>query len=117
MHEIGGLAGADDGLAGVDLDPLAALHQRGGITLGPKNLGEPVAQGGFLLFEALMLRDDLVLAPLQRTIQLGNDADLLRDEFARSQGFFGQRWKMHQHQFDAAFQGAALDLRETLGRR
>ena len=77
MHGIGGVAGADDGFAGVDLDALAAVHQRRGVMLGAENLGEPVAQAGFFLLEALMLRDDLVLAPLQRMIQFGHDADLV----------------------------------------
>jgi len=88
-----------------------------GVMLGPENLHEPVAQRRFLLFEILMLRNDLVFAPLQRLVQLGYDAHLLRDEFARSQGFFSRRRKMHQYQFDAPLLGAPLDLREAVGRR
>src|SRR5712692_1762412 len=117
MHGIGGLASADDSFAGDDLDALAAMDQLRSVMLGPQNLGEPVAQGRFFPFEALMARNDLVLAPLQRMVQLGYDAHLLRDEFARSQGFFSCRRKMHQYQFDATFLGAPLDLRETIGRR
>src|SRR6202049_1870797 len=84
MHGVGGLARADNGLAGLDLDALAAVHQRRGVTLGAEDLGEPVAQRGLLLFDDAMLRNDLVLAPLQRMVQFGNDAHLVRDEFARS---------------------------------
>ena len=67
--------------------------------------------------QPLMLRDDLVLAPLQRVIEFRHDRDLARDELARSQGLFGRRRQMHQHQFDAAVMGGALDLGETVGRR
>src|ERR1700676_1416632 len=82
MHGVGGLARADNGLAGLDLDTLAAVHQLRGVTLGAEDLGEPVAQRGFLLVEAAMLGDDLVLAPLQRMVQFGNDAHLVRGKFA-----------------------------------
>src|SRR6185369_3121350 len=44
MHGIGGVAGADDGIAGLDLDPFAAMHQRHGIAWGYENLREPVTQ-------------------------------------------------------------------------
>ena len=76
MHGIGGVAGADDDLAGIDLEALAAVNQFRSVFGGPENLGEPVAQGGFFLLEALMLYDDFVLAPLQGMIQFSHDADL-----------------------------------------
>src|SRR4029077_18803184 len=107
----------DDGLAGDNLDALAAMHQGRGVMAGPENLSDPDAQRGFVPSESLMRRDNLVLAPLQRTVQFGYDAHLLRDELTRSQGFFGSRRKMHQHQFDPPLLGAPLDLRETVGRR
>ena len=52
MHRIGGIAGADDDLAGVDLDALAAMDQFDGVVLGAENLDEPVAQGGLFLLAA-----------------------------------------------------------------
>ncbi len=115
MHGIGGLAGADDGFAGVDLDPLTAMHQRRSVPLGAENLREPAAQAGSLPLEAPMLRDDLVLASLQRMIQFGHDADVVRDEAAGSQRLCRRGRQMHQHQADAAIMGDALDLRETVG--
>ena len=117
MHGIGGVAGVDDDLAGIDLQALAAMDQFRRVFLGAENAYKPVAQGSFFVAEALMLRDDLVLAPLQRMIEFGHDADVLRDELARSQRLFRRRRKMHQHQFDAAVLGGALDLRKTVGRR
>ena len=53
------------------------MHQLGGVLLGAEKLDEPVAQRGFFLLEPLMLRDDLVLAPLQRVIEFRHDADLV----------------------------------------
>ena len=64
-----------------------------------------------------MLRDDLVLAPFQRVIEFGHDADVARDELARSQRLLGRGRQMHQHQLDAAVVGGALDLGEAVGRR
>src|SRR6202140_5035430 len=115
MHGIGGIAGVDDDLAGADFEALAAPHQFGGILLGPENLGEPVAQIGFLAFAAAMLRDDLVFAPLQRVIEFRHDRDLRRDEPARSQRLLGGGWQMHQHKPDAEIVGGPLDLVETVG--
>ena len=46
-----------------------------GVVPAAENLDEPVAQGGFFLFEALMLPDHLVLAPFQRMIEFRHDAD------------------------------------------
>jgi len=91
MHRIGGIAGADDNLAGVDLQALATMDQFRGVSLGPENPDEPVTQGGFLLLAALMLHDNLVLAPLQRVIEFGHDGDPVRDEIDRSQGLLGRR--------------------------
>ena len=47
--EFGGVAGAHDGLAGLDLDPLAVTHQRRGVVLIAEDLREPVAQAGLFL--------------------------------------------------------------------
>ena len=58
--------------AGVDLDALAAADQFVGVVLAVEDLGEPVAQAGLFLREPLMLHDDLVLAPFQRMIELGD---------------------------------------------
>jgi hypothetical protein len=68
MHGIGGVAGADDNFPGVDLDTLAATDQFRSVMFGSEDLGKPVAQGGLFTFQDLMLRDDLVLAPLQRVV-------------------------------------------------
>ena len=106
MHGIGGLAGADDDLAGLDLEPLAAADQFRGVVLAAENPGEPVAQAGFFLLAALMLRDDLVLAPFQRMIEFGHDADVAGDELAGAQRLLGRGRQMHQHQPDAAIGGA-----------
>ena len=38
MHGIGGVAGADDGVSGIDFDALAAMNQRIGVLLGAENL-------------------------------------------------------------------------------
>ena len=50
-------------------------------------------------------------------IQFSYDADLVRDEVARSQGLLGRRRKVHQHQSDAAVLRRPLDLGETIRRR
>ncbi len=68
--EFGGFAGADDDLAGLDLEPLAAARSAPSAScFAAENLGEPVAQVGLFLREPLMLRDDLVLAPFERVIE------------------------------------------------
>ena len=63
---------------GLDLDALAAVDQFVGVMLVAEDLREPVAQVGGFLREAVMLRDDLVLAPLQRLVEVGDDRDVLR---------------------------------------
>lgn len=61
-----------------------------------------------------MLGNDLVLAPLQCMIELGYDADPVRNESAGSQRRF-RRWrKVGQHQLDIAIKCGAFDLRETV---
>ncbi len=114
MHGIGSVAGADDGLASVDLDALAAMHQGRRIMFVAKDLREPVAQAGFFLLEALMFRDDLVFALLERMIEFGDDADVVRDKPARAQRFLGGIRQMHQHQPDPEIVRAALDLGKTV---
>ena len=96
---------------------LAAPNQLFSVVFGAENLGEPVAQIGFFLLEALMFSDDLVLAAFQRVIEFGYDADIATDKAARPQRLFGGRSQMHQQQFDAAIVGAALDLGEAVGGR
>src|SRR3984885_7801275 len=64
-----------------------------------------------------MQHDDLILAPFERVVEFGNDADVGRDEFARPQRLLGGRGKMNQHQLDAAILRRPLDLGETIGRR
>ena len=69
MHGIGGVAGMHDNFAGLDLEALAAADQFFGIISAVEDPGEPVAQIGLFLSCVLMLRDDLVLAPLQRMVE------------------------------------------------
>ena len=117
VHGIGGVAGAHD----VSPASTSIRSQRRinsvGVLLGAENLGEPVAQAGVFLFEALMLRDHLVLAPFERMIEFGDDADFLGDEVAGAQRLLGRGRQMHQHQLDAAIVRGALDLGEAVGRR
>ena len=117
MHGIGGVAGADDDLAGFDFETPAAVHERGGIMFGSENLREPVAQRGLFLFEVLMQRDNGVFAALQRVIQFRHDADFVGNEFAGPQRLLGYGRQMHQYQPDTSIMGCTLDLRETVGRR
>ena len=69
MHGIGGIAGADDDLGGLDFDALAAADQFVGVVLAVEDLGEPFAQIGRFLRESLMLHDDLVLTPFQCMVE------------------------------------------------
>ena len=75
------------------------------------------SQGGFLLPEVLVLRDDLVLAPLQRVIQFGHDADLVGNESTGPQRLLRRGRKVHQHRSDAEIERGALDLRKAVGGR
>ena len=68
--ESAGSPALHDDVAGLDLEALAAVDQRVGVGLAVEYPGEPVAQAGFFLLPPLMLRDDLVLAPFQRMIEL-----------------------------------------------
>ena len=82
MHGIGSLAGADNGLAGFDLEPFAAADQFRGVLIGAEDAAEPAAQIRFFLRAVLMLMNDLVLAPFQRMIEFGDDRDVFADELA-----------------------------------
>src|SRR4029078_3668729 len=117
MHRIGGIAGADDNLAGLDLEALAAMDQFHGVAFSTQYLGKPFAQAGLLALQALVLDDDLVLAPLERVIQFGHDVHLARNELARSQRLFGRGRQMHQYQLDAQIMRGPLDLGKTVSSR
>ena len=117
VHGIGGVAGLHDDLAGLDLDALAAADQRVGIVFAAENACEPVVQTCFFQRQALMLRDDLVLAPFQRVIEFGDDGDAFADEVAGAKHLLGRCRQMHQNQLCAEVDRAALDLRKTVGGR
>ena len=104
-----------DHLAGVDLDTPATADQFVGVAFAIEDLGEPVAQVCLFEREALVLANDLVLAPFQRMIELADDGDALGDEVARTQHLFGDGGKMHEHQRDAQIMRATLDLGEAIG--
>ena len=99
MHGIGGIARADDNLAGLDFEALAAAYQLIGVVLVAEHLGEPVAQAGLFL-PRLMLRDDLVLAPFQRMVEIGRDDDVVGDEPRDTERLPGGG-EMDQHQMRA----------------
>ena len=82
----------DNDLAGVDFDTLgsdaSAPRRR---RRSSENLREPFAQIGLLLLVTLMLRDDLVLALLQRMIELRQRCETLAgQEAARAQRLLGE---------------------------
>ena len=101
----------------LDLKALASMHQFGRVLVGAEDADEPILQGCFLVATALMLRDDVVLAPFERMIEFRHDTDVARDELARSQGLFRGDLQVDQNQPDAALTGRTLDLGETIGCR